>query len=722
MGKKKKDKKGQGKVKTELKTEKNESKKLKKFLEETGEDEIDIMLANFRRKDAERVTITEHTSEGGPSPRVNASLVAHPFKNELILFGGEFYNGDVCTVFNDLFFFNLKTKEWKQVLSPNSPQPRCSHQAVIVEQNGGQMWIFGGEFTSPSETQFHHYKDLWVLHLNKNAWEEINVKNGPKGRSGHRMVYSHSTKSFIVFGGYVDNGRDIKYNNELHIFDLEKRIWRSPTNPPIVPEPRSGFQMATYKESVIIHGGYSVERKAKVEIGIAHTDLWSYNLKTSKWTKLKPAAGVKPPPVSGCSATFAKERLFLFGGVFDEDVEEDLQSIFSNELFTLDLSANRWSLVELRGKQKPVEGGEKKKRRRTKKKEEDPTKKEEENSTKKEEDATKKVGEEEEEEKNVKKEEEGEEDVEKNDEEKGGDNEKEGDEDEEDDKEKDDDKDKGDDGEKDDKNEETVIKKKSWEEEEREFEEELRAKYDEPSEKKPGIIIPVARRNGMMTFRGGKLYLYGGIQEDSENNKDYTLNDLHALDITKLQEWEVIIPLDLSSQTWVDEESDDDDDEDEDDEDEEDIEEEGKPKKKKEKKKEEIPEEADEVKGKKKKMKKNEEEVPFLATPEEEQEEVLQDKDVGEPTTKKKKKKKKIQEEEEPEELPEEVVVKTKKKTKTKSKKEDEEETPTTTTTPKKKKKKTKDEPEFNEEEEEEEQLAQVSSKKAKKKKKKADE
>lgn len=33
---------------------------------------------------------------------------------------------------------------------------------------GGQLWIFGGEFTSPTQTQFYHYKDLWVLDLSKN--------------------------------------------------------------------------------------------------------------------------------------------------------------------------------------------------------------------------------------------------------------------------------------------------------------------------------------------------------------------------------------------------------------------------------------------------------------------------------------------------------------------------------------------------------------------------
>ena len=62
------------------------------------------------------------------------------------------------------------------------------HTAVVTAQSGGQMWVFGGEYASPSESQFHHYKDLWVFHFNSRRWEKIVAKDGPSSRSGHRMV------------------------------------------------------------------------------------------------------------------------------------------------------------------------------------------------------------------------------------------------------------------------------------------------------------------------------------------------------------------------------------------------------------------------------------------------------------------------------------------------------------------------------------------------------
>ena len=60
-----------------------------------------------------------------------------------------------------------------QVKSPGGPASRCSHQSVMTSQSGGQMWVFGGEYASPSETQFHHYKDLWCYHFGSRRWEKV---------------------------------------------------------------------------------------------------------------------------------------------------------------------------------------------------------------------------------------------------------------------------------------------------------------------------------------------------------------------------------------------------------------------------------------------------------------------------------------------------------------------------------------------------------------------
>jgi len=57
------------------------------------------------------------------------------------MFGGELYTGTKTTVYNDLFFYNTKTVEWRQLKSPSGPTPRSGHQMVAVASNGGELWV-----------------------------------------------------------------------------------------------------------------------------------------------------------------------------------------------------------------------------------------------------------------------------------------------------------------------------------------------------------------------------------------------------------------------------------------------------------------------------------------------------------------------------------------------------------------------------------------------------
>ena len=114
----------------------------------------------------------------------------------------------------------VKKNEWKKVSSPTMPPPRSSHQVVTVPTDGGQLFLFGGElgdkcgpsahdrhawtatcvafwragvrrlacggrrvrlddsghpggeFSSPSQQKFHHFRDFWMLDLATWSWEQ----------------------------------------------------------------------------------------------------------------------------------------------------------------------------------------------------------------------------------------------------------------------------------------------------------------------------------------------------------------------------------------------------------------------------------------------------------------------------------------------------------------------------------------------------------------------
>ncbi|KAI9087591.1 hypothetical protein K1719_030461 [Acacia pycnantha] len=349
MGKKTK-KPGKGKEKTEKKTAKAEEKRARRETKNfSPEDDIDAILLSIQKEEAKKKEVHVEDNVPAPSPRSNCTLTVNPLKEtELILYGGEFYNGNKTFVYGDLYRYDVEKMEWKLISSPNSPPPRSAHQAVAWKN---YVYIFGGEFTSPNQERFHHYKDFWMLDLKTNQWEQLNLKGSPSPRSGHRMVlYKHK---IIVFGGFYDTLREVRYYNDLFVFDLDQFKWQEIKPKPGVmwPSGRSGFQLFVYQDEIFLYGGYSKEVSSDKNIsekGIVHSDMWSLDPKTWEWNKVK-KSGMPPGPRAGFSMCVHKRRAVLFGGVVDMEVEGDkMMSLFLNELYGFQLDNNRWYPLELR--------------------------------------------------------------------------------------------------------------------------------------------------------------------------------------------------------------------------------------------------------------------------------------------------------------------------------------------------------------------------------------
>ncbi|KAK1357918.1 kelch domain-containing protein 4 [Heracleum sosnowskyi] len=350
MGKKTK-KPGKGKEKTEKKTLKAEEKKSRRESKKLSpEDDIDAILLNIQKEESKKKEVNVEENVPAPSPRSNCSLCINPLKEtELILYGGEFYNGNKTYVYGDFYRYDVDKNEWKLISSPNSPPPRSAHQAVAWKN---YLYIYGGEFTSPNQERFHHYKDFWMLDLKTNQWEQLNYKGCPSPRSGHRMVlYKHK---IILFGGFYDTLREVRYHNDLHVFDLDQFKWQEikPTPGCMWPSARSGFQFLVYQDEIYLYGGYSKEvssdKNSSSEKGIVHSDMWCLDPRTWEWNKVK-KSGMPPGPRASFSMCVHKKRAVLFGGVVDVEGEGDvMMSLFLNELYGFQLDNHRWYPLELR--------------------------------------------------------------------------------------------------------------------------------------------------------------------------------------------------------------------------------------------------------------------------------------------------------------------------------------------------------------------------------------
>ncbi|CAI5739748.1 unnamed protein product [Hyaloperonospora brassicae] len=591
MGKKKTPDKTQRQADKKLKQSAKGAKKDRKALGHTEED-IEVLLHEFCKKDAARTHVTVDAAPP-PSPRAHFTLSTLP-SGELLLFGGEYFDGDVNVCFNDVFKWTLDVHNvvgdavfdggkgdarcgeesqdkrradpaWKLICSLHTPPPRCSHQAAVFRDH---VYVFGGEFATAE--QFHHYRDLWRLNLKTNAWEELEVKGGPSPRSGHRMVVWRNY--LVVFGGFYEAARETKWFNDVYLFNLASLQWQKITYPPHrqVPAERSGCQMAVHpsKDLVFMYGGYAKVKIAgeKAE-GKVYSDLWALNLapvlkhQAPTWEKLS-RKGQAPSPRSGAAATVHKQRFIFFGGVFDEEKRRHtMQSTFYNDLFVYDMDRRRWFEYKVRGKKSTDS-----KRRRKKKVGviEDATAGDSDEADRDDEEddddddmedfdaiADKQFGyvddmgnivyvE------DVHEEEESKEDVEE--------------------------------GDSNDVPQETCAAKQvevKLEDEEEETKEDMAessaVSADETElviveEKGPVAPAPCPRINPALIVRGSTLYVYGGVVEDGD--REITLDDCWSLDLKRLDEWKQVLPGTMSHQIWkgdvseTEESSDDDDDDD----------------------------------------------------------------------------------------------------------------------------------------------------------------
>uniref|UniRef100_A0A0K2THK8 Kelch domaincontaining protein 4like [Bombus impatiens] n=1 Tax=Lepeophtheirus salmonis TaxID=72036 RepID=A0A0K2THK8_LEPSM len=523
MGKDKK-KKGKGAEKTALKTEKKLTSKLKKQLAVHGEENIEDVVKSIEAEEKKRSEVKEAKVEP-PSHRCNFSISAHPENPEIILFGGEFYNGKTNILNNDLLIYNTKRREWTQIKSPGGPPPRCAHQAVLNPTAGGQLWVFGGEFTNPSETQFYHYKDLWCFHFSSKRWEKISAAGGPSARSGHRMILFK--RYLVVFGGFHDNLRECKYFNDVYIFDLSTYKWsKIDVGGTKVPDPRSACNLflSSDGKGVVLFGGFCKEKKkgkkkdGDDEVGRTFTDMHMIvpdkhdeSFTKWRWHSVK-QIGYRPTPRTGmsCAMGLSGVKNYFFGGVLDKDLEEENESedeedegasaTFFNELFSVSVENERavWHSVEVIGKRDKVKIKSKDDNEKeagqcdTKKDVEMTEEKEKEPATVTVESGAFTIT-------------------------------------------------------------STVGSSSS------QANDSPDNSLSENITKKSNVFTPSPRYGSGLVVKQGLLYLYGGVVEDSKS-RQITLRDFYTLDLRKLEEWETIIESDYSSMEWVESESEEEDD------------------------------------------------------------------------------------------------------------------------------------------------------------------
>ncbi|GAB1203117.1 hypothetical protein APSETT445_001743 [Aspergillus pseudonomiae] len=260
--------------------------------------DLDAILAQYAEEQAKFLKVTEVAS-GPPSPRSSATVLASPSnRNELFVFGGEYFDGTLATFFNNLFVYNIDKGEWKE----------------------NYIILFGGFQDTSQQTKY--LQDLWIYDCSKYTWyNPILPPASQKPDSRSSFSFLPHEAGAVLLGGYSRvkattsvGGKQMKGGAQRMTMKpmVHQDTWLLRITPPAADAPASATP-------------------------------------TIRWERRKKPANAPNPPRAGATMAYHKGRGIMFGGVHDVELsEEGIDSEFFNTLYAWNTDRNRFFPLSLR--------------------------------------------------------------------------------------------------------------------------------------------------------------------------------------------------------------------------------------------------------------------------------------------------------------------------------------------------------------------------------------
>ncbi|CAX44277.1 cell fusion/morphology, Kelch domain-containing protein, putative [Candida dubliniensis CD36] len=220
-----------------------------------------------------------------------------------------------------------------EVVNNNNPPARVGHAAVLC---GNAFIVYGGD-TVDTDTNGFPDNNFYLFNINNHKYTiPSHILNKPNGRYGHTIgviSLNNTSSRLYLFGGQLENDvfNDLYYF-ELNSFKSPKATWQlvEPVND-FKPPPLTNHSMSVYKNKVYVFGG--VYNNEKVS-----NDLWVFDAANDTWTQVTTTGDI-PPPVNEHSSCVVDDRMYVYGG-------NDFQGIIYSSLYVLDLHTLEWSVLQ----------------------------------------------------------------------------------------------------------------------------------------------------------------------------------------------------------------------------------------------------------------------------------------------------------------------------------------------------------------------------------------
>jgi N-acetylneuraminic acid mutarotase len=232
------------------------------------------------------------------------------------------------------------------------PAPRGAGKWVAI---GNKLVAIGGfrECFDRNKPGCEHVycDDLFTFDVTTNKWEKKKPKSRTGAMPGGRAFLGASAypkkKTVVFFGGarysvnvatvkpYPD-AETIKVYDDLWEYDPEADTFAQRTYTNQGPGARLGAEIAIKDDTLYLLGGYDATFKA-------HNDLWSYDLLTNTWQRLKPDDDPQSPSkryIFRFELSESGREIYIFGGNYRER-----ETIQRNDLWKYQIATNTFAEI-----------------------------------------------------------------------------------------------------------------------------------------------------------------------------------------------------------------------------------------------------------------------------------------------------------------------------------------------------------------------------------------
>ena len=252
-----------------------------------------------------------------PWARQGQAMVYDSIHNVSVLFGGSSGGHSVGQL---TYVYNYSTNEWISI-SPYYFKPRARElHSMVFDPVNDMIILFGGwngPYSYPGNEIYH---DTWTYNMSTNIWTNMNPAQAPSRRFGQSMCCIQSTGLVVLYGGQTDYFTAL---GETWTYNLTTNIWAR-QEPKVSPPPRMGAVMATdlSGETILLFGGFVWEGGNPTYLN----DLWSYDLSSDTWTELEVPYGPAPRAYASMTYDSIEKKMFLFGGEGENVMCDDFWS------------------------------------------------------------------------------------------------------------------------------------------------------------------------------------------------------------------------------------------------------------------------------------------------------------------------------------------------------------------------------------------------------------